>query len=182
MAVNTCGIYHLRQLVAKDAALMCEWMKDKDISKAFSFDSDKISEIDTLNFINAAQNDAHNLHFAVVDASDTYLGTVSLKNIDTTNRNAEYAISLRRCALGKGVAQAATRLILDIAFGSEMLNRVYLYVETDNIRANKFYRKIGFNFDGTSKEHLMRNGQYKNLNWYSVIRREYAGMELPPSA
>ena len=36
-------------------------------------------------------------HFAIIDdQDDEYLGTISLKNIDLKNKNAEYAISTRK--------------------------------------------------------------------------------------
>lgn len=163
----------LRELAEKDAPLMLEWMTDKDISKAFSFDADAVTLDTAQAFIKAAWSDRRSRHFAVVDADDTYLGTVSLKNIDETDKNAEYAISLRRCALGKGVAQAATRAVLGVAFDTLALERVYLYVETDNIRANKFYKKVGFIFEGTFRRHIVRHGAFKDINWYSALRDEY---------
>lgn len=52
------------------------------------------------------------MHYAIVDERDEYYGTVSLKRIDLLNRNAEYAISVRKCVQGKGVAMEATRLII----------------------------------------------------------------------
>ena len=42
------------------------------------------------------------------DQDDEYLGTISLKNIDLKNKNAEYAISTRKKARGTGANQQAT--------------------------------------------------------------------------
>lgn len=68
----------------------------------------------------------------MVDENDEYLGTVSLKCIDTTAGTAEYAISMRSCAHGSGAAADGTREILKVAFDKLHLNGVYLNVLADN--------------------------------------------------
>ena len=56
-----------------------------------------------------------------------------MKNIDLDNKKAEYAICVRKKAMGTGVAKEATLEILRIAFEEMGLNKVYLNVITENI-------------------------------------------------
>lgn len=158
----------LRPLAAKDAPWMLEWMTDPDIVCFFRFDASGVTLENCRNFIAEAKEQKDCLHYAIVDASDTYLGTVSLKHI--TQTDAEYAISTRRCAHGTGAAMAATRQILDIAFRERKLNRVYLNVLADNSRANAFYRKVGFLFVRCEENAVMIRGAQKDLNWYEIER------------
>jgi len=159
----------LRILQEKDAPYMLEWMSDPELIKFFRFDAEKANSDNILAFINRSINDNQNKHFAVVDENDEYLGTISLKNIDYENKNAEYAISLRKKAIGKGFATSATKALLKIAFEELHLHKVYLNVLSENIRAIKFYEKFGFEYDGEFKEHLILNGNYKNIKWYSYM-------------
>ncbi len=77
---------------------------------------------------------------------------------------------MSRNSWGKGFAQKATKEILNYAFRTLHLHKVYLNVLAENIRANKFYKKCGFSFEGTFKDHIYIDGEgYKNLNWYAVI-------------
>lgn len=163
----------LRELQAQDADGMKEWILDADINQHFQFDPAQASAT-VLNFIENASNDEHSQHFAVVNENDDYLGTVSLKNIDVANKNAEYAISMRRAAMGTGAAAFATNSILEIAFNKLNLHRVYLNVLSDNKRAVRFYEKTGFHFEGEFKEHLCVRGQYKNLKWYRITKEEFS--------
>lgn len=163
----------LRNLEEKDLALMLEWMKDSTLTCFFTFKSDDIKEKDVLNFIKKSKKDLKNKHYAIVNENDEYLGTISLKNIDFNNKNAEYAISLRKSAIGKGIAFFATKSILNIAFGELNLNKVYLNVLSDNIRAIKFYEKFGFIYEGEFINHIIINNQYRSLKWYSIFNEEW---------
>ena len=42
-----------------------------------------------------------NIHMAITDDNDEYMGTVSLKNINYIDSFAEFAITVRRTAMGK---------------------------------------------------------------------------------
>ena len=85
----------LRRLELKDIPYMLEWMHDTETKLIFQNDFLAVDEVKAENFILNSFND-DNKHFAIVDNSnDEYLGTISLKNIDNKNRNAEYAISTR---------------------------------------------------------------------------------------
>ena len=160
----------LRQLDLKDAELMLEWMKDKEITQFFKIESDTVTLDSVKDFILSSSLCEKNKHYAIVDNKDIYLGTISLKNIDTKNGNAEYAIALRKCAIGTEVAKQATVNILNKSFDQFKLHRVYLNVIADNVRAIKFYEKMGFVFEGEFKKHLLIDGIYRDLKWYAIMR------------
>ena len=163
----------LRLLQAKDAPFMYEWMTDPSITVFFRFDTSKISLESCLAYIGKALDDPNTLHFAIADEDDEYLGTISLKDIDQEKSQAEYAISTRKKAHGSGAALEATRQILQYAFESLGLDRVYLNVLAENGRANAFYRKAGFRFVREDPDALELWGVRKTLNWYEITKSEY---------
>lgn len=158
----------LRNLKPKDAEAMLEWMIDPDINQFFRFPKENLTIESALNFINKSQQDEENRHYAITDETDEYLGTVSLKNINLKDKNAEYAICLRKKTIGTGIAKQATEEVLKIAFDELKLHKVYLNVLSDNIRAIKFYEKFGFQYEGEFVDHLYIENRYKNLKWYSI--------------
>ena len=167
----------LRDLKLKDAPLMLEWMHDEELVRFFRTDFQDKTLGDCEAFIQTAAAE-QNRHWAICNDEDEYLGTVSLKHMDPQNGTAEYAIAMRRCALGTGAARCATEEVLRTAFEELGLNRVYLNVLEDNVRANKFYGKTGFLCEGTFREHLYVNGTYRNLRWFAMTRADYlAGKE-----
>ena len=158
----------LRKLEVKDIQFMLEWMHDSSISCYFRFDSMSMTAEDCNAFVCNANIENDTKHFAIVDdSSDEYLGTISLKNIDHTVGEAEYAISTRKKVHGTGVALMATHKILMYAFDTLKLRRVYLNVLAENSRANAFYKKVGFVFDYSQENAVEINGIKKTLNWYS---------------
>ena len=171
---------HLRKLNMNDASGMLEWMHDPDIQHGFQTDmSDKTLE-DARAFIGGAGyalSDGCSMHFAIADEQEEYLGTISLKDISLRDRRAEYAISLRKCAQGKGIGYAATFLLLDYAFYTLGLNRIFLNVLADNLPAIHLYRKCGFRYEGQFVEHLFLRGEYHDLQWYGIKKSEYLERE-----
>ncbi|MBQ0067167.1 MAG: GNAT family N-acetyltransferase [Phascolarctobacterium sp.] len=134
----------LRKLKSKDAPLMLEWMYDKNVTEHLAKDFSKLTLYDCQNFINKSQNDKNNLHLAVVNDTDEYQGTVSLKNIDYEHKKAEFAIAIRSCAMGKGFGRFAMQEIIKIGLEKLKLQEIYWNVKKDNERAITMYDNLGF--------------------------------------
>ena len=174
---------YLRELQEKDAGLMLEWMHDPDVQKGFKKNMMSASIGDAIAFCEKSKipnrvRQGDDLHFAIVNDKDEYLGTVSLKAIDLDNRTAEYAIAIRKAAQGRGVATIATGIVLKKAFKEYGLHRVYLNVFSDNERAIELYERCGFRFEGEFREHLIKGGKYMNWKWYGMLENEYGKQEF----
>jgi len=164
----------LRPLAKKDAPLILEWLKDRDVTRFFRFNTENATIDSVQKFINDSHNNKDSIHLAIVASKDDeYLGTVSLKEIDRDAKTAEYAISLRKKAQGKGYGHEATIKILDYAFTRLDLERVYLNVLSDNEKAIKLYKQIGFVYEGEFLNHIMVRGELKSLKWFRLTKSEY---------
>lgn len=158
----------LRYLSAKDLPFMQEWMRDEQIMAFFDLSPAQKTEASLLTFIQDSHND-NKRHYAIVDETDEYLGTISLKNIHSKNHHAEYAIVLRRKAQGKGIGAQATHAILEIAKNELKLHKVYLTVLLENEYARKMYEKVGFKQQGLYQDHLLQKGVYRDLCYYEIL-------------
>ena len=167
----------LRKLSVKDIPLIKEWMSDQSINSQFKTDFSVYTYDEIAKFIQDAQDFSSHRHYAIVDEKDEYLGTISLKEIDLINLKAEYAVVLRSKAIGTSAAKNATQKILDIAFNELKLNKVYLNVLATNLRANRFYQKFGFVFEGTFRQDLKIENEFYDLNWYSILKESYESMD-----
>ena len=133
----------LRRLKPEDAPLMLEWMHDPSVVENMQTDFSRKTLDDCLAFIAAAQEFRDNIHMAIaLEDDDTYLGTVSLKHI--RDNTAEFAITVRTRAMGKGYASQGMRKILEYGLREMGLNSIYWCVSPDNGRAVRFYTKNGF--------------------------------------
>ena len=142
----------LRELEEKDAPYMLEWMHDDSVTHDLKTDFASKSLTDCQNFIANSMSEADVNYAITEDDNDEYLGTVSLKHIE--NGNAEFAITIRKQAMGSGVASEAMSEIFRIAFEEKGLRNVYWCVSPNNKRAVRFYDKNGYTRDCSCFEFL----------------------------
>lgn len=132
----------LRKLQPKDAPLMLEWMHDPTVVENLQTNFAEKTLEDCLQFIDNAADSELNLHMAITDDNDEYMGTVSLKHIG--QGIAEFAITVRSIAQGKGYAQYGMQEILAYGIHDLGLKAVYWCVSPENGRAVRFYDKNNY--------------------------------------
>lgn len=132
----------LRALKQQDAPLMLEWMHDKSVVSHLGTNFAKKTMDDCRRFIDWANSTDTDLHLAVTDEQDVYMGTVSLKHIHDST--AEFAITVRACAMGKGYSAFGMATILDKGIRELGLASIYWCVSRHNARALRFYDKNGY--------------------------------------
>lgn len=135
---------YLRKLEQRDAAFMLEWMHDESVVCHLGTNFAAKTIHDCRNFIESSHADKENLHFAIANDADEYMGTVSLKHIDPVNRWAEFAITVRSAAMGKGYSRYAMEQILHQGLDVHGLVAIYWCVSPKNQRAVRFYDKHGY--------------------------------------
>lgn len=156
----------LRKLEQRDAPLMLEWMHDKSVVCHLGANFAEKTIDDCLRFIAMSQSDLEDLHLAVVNDSDEYMGTVSLKHIDRENRWAEFAVTIRACAMGKGYSRWAMAQILDLGLKEQGLDHIYWCVSPKNERAVRFYDKCGYRRINCVPAPLEARYEGMELYWY----------------
>lgn len=163
----------LRKLQLCDAQPMLEWMHDEELCADLHTDFASKTLSDCIGFIQTAQDDSRNVHLAIVDDNDEYMGTVSLKNISYDIHAAEFGIVVRRCAMGRGYSGFGMNEIIKYGFNMLGLNNIYWCVSEHNVRACKFYNKHNFNVVDVNRIPTSITEKYKgvaNLIWYEVAK------------
>lgn len=159
----------LRKLRKEDAELMLEWMHDDSVvaNLGTNFKEKKLE--DCIKFIEMSGKEDKDLHMAIADDNDIYMGTVSLKHIDLLAKTAEFAITVRSLAMGKGYSKYAMAEILRKGTEQMGLRGIYWCVSRKNARAVRFYDKNGYNRvtdipDGIKGNYTL--GQLEDFLWY----------------
>lgn len=176
----------LRDLELKDAPLMLEWMHDESVVKNLRGNFKEKTLADCEAFILASADKKSDIHLAIVSDEDEYMGTVSLKNVDRNNNSAEFAITVRNSAMGRGYSWWGMEEIIRLAFDKYELENVYWCVSRDNERAVRFYDKHNFHEAVDIPSTITSNyAGMTNLKWYSVLkgdilddRTEVAGCKI----
>ena len=164
----------LRGLEEKDAPFMLEWMHDEDVVNNMQANFKTLTIDDCLKFIDASRNEQMNLHRAIVDENDEYMGTVSLKRIKNTS--AEFAIAIRKCAMSHGYSIYGMKKIIQYGFDVLGLNQIYWCVAPENKRAIRFYDKNGYKRLDLVTEYTDVEGytqdQINKFIWYQVFKED----------
>lgn len=160
---------YLRKLELKDAPLMLAWMHDRRVTEKLRTDFESKTLKDVENFITWSLKDEENQHFAIASDKDEYMGTVSLKHIE--NRSAEFAITVRAEAMGRGYAWFGMESVIEKGFQELGLESIYWCVSRENSRAVRFYDKHNFHeaLDIPQKV-IDRYKGTENLKWYLVLK------------
>lgn len=161
----------VRKLEEKDAPFMLEWMHDEEVVKYMSANFAKKTIDDCKKFITSSYDTNNDLNLAIVNETDEYMGTVSLKHINLLEKTAEFAITIRNIAMGKGYSSYGMKEIIRIGLEEFGLRKIYWCVQATNVRAVKFYDKNGYKKTKDIPEHILKEytkEQLEQFVWYVV--------------
>lgn len=105
------------------------------------------------------------------------VGLIGLLQIDRLNSKAEYYITIGETQYkNKGIATKATRAILEYAFLTLNLHKVYLTVDARNELAIKLYKKAGFVLEGYFVDDLYHSAssEFIDRERYAIVQN-YGG-------
>jgi diamine N-acetyltransferase len=104
----------------------------------------------------------------------TAIGNLSLMNLDWHTRSAEVGIFIgEKSYWSQGYGRAAMEILLEHAFLSINLHRIYLRVFETNPRAIRSYEKAGFQHEGRLRAAHYQNGQFIDVILMSVLRPDW---------
>ena len=110
--------------------------------------------------------------------SRDFVGTVWLWNLDQRIGGAEFSIFIADPAKwGSGLGSDATRVLLDYAFGFTDVNRIWLFTESDNVRAQRSFEKCGFVKEGVLRKHMRIKGELIDSVLMAILRSEWDQLE-----
>ncbi len=125
------------------------------------------SENGILKWLKSKDENDNLIFFIITDMQEKVVGYIQLSDIDKFNYYGYLGICINQNYWGKGYANEALNLLAEYAVNILSLRKVLLYVRSDNLRALKFYNKVGFNTVGVLKEH-----QLVSKSWKDVILME----------
>lgn len=120
-----------------------------------------------LNWLKHRDDDDKLVFFIISDKNNNAIGYIQISNIDRHNHHGYLGVCLQRDYWGKGLSEEALQLLEDYAATVLGLRKILLIVNTDNLRAINFYKKIDFRTVGTLEDH-----QFINNTWTDVILME----------
>ncbi len=110
----------------------------------------------------------------LAEAAWRHVGSAGLQNLHWRARSTEIGLVVGdRSAWGMGLGTEATELLVRFAFATLNLHRVALRVYEDNAPARRVYEKVGFVLEGRQRDGDYREGRYRDVLLYSLLRPEW---------
>ena len=161
---------------SEDVETFTKWLNDFQVTDGLGRSGLIVTlngEKEYLEKIN--DNDMTRYYFVIVTLeNDEMIGTVSIENMNYTNRSAELGIFIGdETYRGKGIGEEAIHLILDYGFNYLNLNSIHLTVLSFNERAIACYKKCGFKEVGRLREAYYLNGKYYDKILMDILKSEF---------
>jgi len=93
---------------------------------------------------------------------------------DTANGTAALGYGFDRHCWGRGYATAAVREIVDDAFRSPVLHKIWARVDPRNVGSMRVLEKAGFRLEGVLESHFVRRGERVDRAMFGLTRTNWA--------
>jgi RimJ/RimL family protein N-acetyltransferase len=169
----------LRAVEREDVPKFHEWVNDPEVTLGLSLFLPMSLRDEETWFENLAKREPEEKPLAIEMRDGEgwrLIGNGGLFSVDHVAGSGEVGIMIGdKSAWNRGFGTEALNLLLRHGFETLNLNRVFLRVYADNLRAVRSYEKAGFVHEGTMREAVFKRGKYGDLHFMSVLRREWEG-------
>lgn len=117
------------------------------------------------SFIENMDPNAHVFVAVVLEGEQEIIVGMAGLHVNTNHRlrhSGSVGIMIHKSYQGMGLGNTLMKTLLDIADNWLMLVRVDLTVFTDNVKAIKLYKSLGFEEEGLKRKAAIRNGEYED--------------------
>lgn len=170
---------YLRALETDDYLLINKWRNNPKITKYLGGNFYYVSPDREKKSIEAKIfDDSKNVYLGIcLSENKQLIGYVHINNLDLRNLKAEWGGTLigEMEHLGKGYGKKASELLLRFLFDQYPINKCYAYCLTEHPQTIKLFKDLGFSKEGLLRKDIYKNGEFKDLFLYSILRDEING-------
>lgn len=93
--------------------------------------------------------------------------------IDAENERAELGYWVGVPFWGRGYATEAARAVVGYGLGELALHRIHAHYFTENPASGRVMQKIGMSYEGRMPGHIKKNGVFRDVDSYGVLRENW---------
>jgi RimJ/RimL family protein N-acetyltransferase len=163
---------YLRLLELSDAdGNYPNWLNDPDVCRYNSHGEALYTREMAKAYITSISNNPSIQVFAICEIQNNqHIGNISLQQISAKNRSAEFAILIGEPSVyGKGIGYEAGKLVLNHAFNTLKLHRIYCGTHSENIAMQHLALALGMEQEGIRRDAIFKNGQFTDIIEYGLL-------------
>jgi len=162
---------YLRPMLEKDAQFIVDMRNNPKILDGL-FSYQMITVKDHLDWYNNYKSDNRIDLIICRKDDDKKIGTINLSSINHKNQKAEFGVMISEIYWNKGYAFEASNKFINYAFNEFNLKKIYLEVLEENEAAIKLYHKLGFIKEGSLRDSIFKNGEFKDVLVMAIFRAD----------
>lgn len=121
-------------------------------------------------FIELATN-GNAIHFLAIEIEGKAVGGIGIQlQTDIHKKNAEMGYWLAENYWGNGIISKAIKEMVDIAFSTHDINRIFARPFGTNFASQKVLQKAGFKLEAKFEKTLLKNGEFVDELVYAIRR------------
>jgi RimJ/RimL family protein N-acetyltransferase len=170
---------YLRALEIDDYLLINKWRNDPDVTKYLGGNVFFVSsERERKAIENKIFDDSKNIYLSIcLLDTNQLIGYSSINNLDLRNRKAEWGGTFigDKEYIGGGYGKEASMLMLRFLFDQYPIHKCYGYCLEEHPISSKLFLSLGFSQDGVLRDEVFKNGEFKNVLMFSILKEEING-------
>lgn len=164
----------LRTLETEDAAIVQRARNEPAFREGFRVETPTTRNMVEGYIEERVEGDDDSIQLLVCRDGDA-VGAVSLLEMHRSHGMLHYW--LLPDERGHGYATEGAALLLDHAFETVGLHRVFAWTIDVNEASQAVLRRLGFTHEGTYREHLFTGGTYHDTEHFGLLAREWEGAD-----
>jgi len=163
----------LRAIERSDIPTFVRWLNDPEVTQYLLMYM-PFSQAQEERWFESHLNDSSSHIFGTETPEGKLIGNIGIDEIDWKDRKAVLGIVIgEKEYWGQGYGTDAIRALLRFAFTNMNLNRIRLSVFDYNERAQRCYRKCGFQLEGRLRQAHFSDGRYHDELVMGILREEF---------
>jgi RimJ/RimL family protein N-acetyltransferase len=147
------------------------WLNDPDVCRYNSHgDITYTREMARTYISSVTDNPAYAVFAICLRENNRHVGNIALQQISTKNRSAEFAVLIGEPSVyGQGIGYEAGKLLVDYAFSTLKLHRLYCGTHAENFAMQHLALKLGMSEEGRRREAIFKNGKFADVVEYGLL-------------
>jgi ribosomal-protein-alanine N-acetyltransferase len=167
----------LREVTTADAADIAEWISDPSLyrywaSKPLPYEKSPLEYFGNEDKLNKIKNAYDDINVVIYHKNDKkVIGEIEIYDIQGVYQG-EISYRISPAYQGQGICTEAVKAFCEAVFLHTKIGRISAHIDVRNTVSEKLIKKIGFSYEGTSRQHLFFD-TISDWRLYSFLREDY---------
>lgn len=162
----------VRKIGKEDLHIRVDWMNNPKIYSSMHYDI-PVTLDKTVAWWESNQQKDSRVDLVFIEG-DEIVAMGGITSIDRILLKAETYLFVNPNRLGIGLGSKAKKLLIDYAFDTLNLNKLFVVTNEDNIASIKVQQKFGYLLEGRLRqEYITSNGEFKDRLYFGLLKNDW---------